>query len=76
MYFEDEQGTKLSRLRPNTEVTLVIKSTAMDGKSIGVDLMKHKVGFKHNGVVLENNLLEDIFISGDTKRMRLTTIKK
>jgi len=75
-YFEDANRNKISKIRKNKEVYLVIKTDNMEGKSIDIDLSDDEYNFEYQGKILPDDQLLNFAITSSTMRISLKTIKQ
>lgn len=75
-YFEDEKGQTLKRAKKDQTIYLVVKSKGMVGKKIDIDLSDSSIDFEYNGSVLENDMLEDLDVTGSVMKIQLKTLKQ
>lgn len=73
-FYEDLDGKRVKELKIGTEVNLVILSKNVSGKTVNVNLSDKNNDFIHNGELLENDILEDLTISGDTHKEKLKIV--
>lgn len=74
VYYEDMDGNKIQDLKVGMDVYLVIISENISGKAVNANLSDKNCDFMHNGERLEDDLLKDLTISGDTHKEKLTII--
>ncbi|GIM56844.1 hypothetical protein CAPN006_12370 [Capnocytophaga canimorsus] len=77
IYYTDEKGNRIDKedLQPNTVVYLVIKGQNLAGKTGDLELSNAKVDFEHQGVYLENDILENYVLESDYNKIELKVIK-
>jgi len=75
-YFEDKNKNKITRIRKNTEIYLVVKTENMEGETIDIDLSDDDYNFEHQGNILPNDQLLDYTVNSSTVRIPLKTIKQ
>ncbi|WP_404812524.1 hypothetical protein ACIRNY_02810 [Capnocytophaga canimorsus] len=77
IYYTDEKGNRIDKkdLQPNTVVYLVIKGQNLAGKTGDLELSDTKVDFEHQGVYLENDILENYALESDYNKIELKVIK-
>lgn len=77
LYYTDEKGNRIDKedLQPNTVVYLVIKGQNLAGKTGDLELSNAKVDFEHQGVYLENDILENYALESDYNKIELKVIK-
>ena len=75
-YFEDEEGNRVTKVKPNKAVTLVIKTSNLAGKTATIDLSDDEVDYEYDGIYLENDLLENIAITSDYTKVKLKTLEQ
>lgn len=77
IYYTDEKGNRIDKedLQPNTVVYLVIKGQNLAGKTGDLELSNAKVDFEHQGVYLENDILENYALESDYNKIELKVIK-
>ncbi|OAB76110.1 type VI secretion system tube protein TssD [Cochleicola gelatinilyticus] len=75
-YFENEDGEKVSGVKKDQKVYLVLKTENMAGKSVDIDLSDHPTVFEYQGQPLANNIMQAHSITADVMKIELTTIKK
>ncbi|MFJ1376794.1 type VI secretion system tube protein TssD [Capnocytophaga canimorsus] len=77
IYYTDEKGNRIDKkdLQPNTVVYLVIKGQNLAGKTGDLELSSAKVDFEHQGVYLENDILENYVLESDYNKIELKVIK-
>ncbi|AXT50610.1 hypothetical protein D1818_07095 [Aquimarina sp. BL5] len=72
-HFEDESGNKITELE-NGKAYLVINTKDGDGKTVDIDLSSREHDFKYNGQRLEDDILTDVSVVGDTTKVLLEII--
>ena len=72
-HYEDENGQKIEELE-NGKVYLVINTQNGSGKLLDIDLSSREHDFKYKGKHLENDILRDISLKGDTTSVLLEVI--
>ena len=77
IYYTDEEGKKIyaEDLQPDTVVHLVIKGQNLAGKTGDLELSNAKVDFEHQGVYLENDILDNYTLESDYNKIKLKVIK-
>ena len=75
-YFIDETGNRIAETEPGQRVKFVVKSQNMVGSIIDIDFSDDDVDYLHNGIYLENDLLENIQVSANEMEIELKTIKQ
>ncbi len=75
-YFEDSEGNKLTKVKVDQNIYVVVNSTNMVGNVISVDLSDDKVDYEYNGQYLDSDLLENINVTADKMRVALKTLKQ
>ena len=75
-YYENSKGDKIEKVRKNKTIYLVVKSQDMTGKKVNIDLSNNNIDFEYNGSILENDLLENIEVTGSPMRIELKTINQ
>ncbi|GIM57742.1 hypothetical protein CAPN006_21340 [Capnocytophaga canimorsus] len=77
IYYTDEKGNRIDKedLQPNIVVYLVIKGQNLAGKTGDLELSNTKVDFEHQGVYLENDILENYALESDYNKIELKVIK-
>ncbi len=75
-YFEDVKGNRIKKPRKNQEIYLIVKTEAMTGKSIDIDLSDSNIDFKYLEDILPDDQLLDHPVNSDLMRIPLTTIKQ
>ncbi|MDG1333812.1 MAG: type VI secretion system tube protein TssD [Crocinitomicaceae bacterium] len=73
-YFEDMDGNRIKELTIGTEVYLVVASENVSGKTVDINLSDKDHDFIHEGELLEDDILKDITISGDTHKEKLLIV--
>ena len=76
IYYEDNQGNRISKIRKNKEVFLVVKTENFTGETIDIDLSDDKYNFEYQGNILENDQLLNYSVVNDISRIPLKTIKQ
>ncbi|WP_392420056.1 type VI secretion system tube protein TssD [Capnocytophaga canis] len=77
IYYTDEKGNRIDKedLQPDTVVYLVIKGQNLAGKTGDLELSNAKVDFEHQGVYLENDILDNYTLESDYNKIELKVIK-
>ncbi|WP_338790939.1 type VI secretion system tube protein TssD [Bernardetia sp. MNP-M8] len=73
IYYEDKQGNKIEHIYLG-DVVLVLKTKNGEGKNLDIDLQDQDHTYIHNGEKLEDGILTDISIVGDTTKVELKVI--
>jgi len=73
-YYTDLEGNENTELNIGDEVYLVLQTENMVGEIIDVDLANHAKDFEYNGAVLENDILEDLKITTEQQKVKLTIV--
>ncbi len=74
VFYEDLDGKRVKKLKIGSEVYLVIMSENVSGKAVNVDLSDKKHDFLYNEEILEDDILKDLVISGDTHKVLLKVV--
>lgn len=77
MYYTDEKGNRIkeNNFEPDTIIYVVVKGKNLAGKIGDLELSNTKVDFEHEGVYLENDILENYTLKSDYNRIELKVIK-
>ncbi|RIY35041.1 hypothetical protein CKY20_11445, partial [Capnocytophaga canis] len=77
IYYTDEKGNRIDKedLQSDTVVYLVIKGQNLAGKTGDLELSNAKVDFEHQGVYLENDILDNYTLESDYNKIELKVIK-
>ena len=70
IYYEDKEGNKLERIYLGDAV-LVLKTKNGEGKTLEVDLQDPDHTYIRDGKTVENGILKDISIVGETTKINL-----
>ncbi|WP_158975451.1 type VI secretion system tube protein TssD [Cellulophaga sp. L1A9] len=76
LYYENADGKRITRLRKNKSVFLIIKTTNMVGKSIDLDLSDSTFNFEYKGELLEGDQLLNQKVTANTMKLELITKKQ
>ncbi len=76
IYYENENGEKISKLRKNKTIFLTVQTNNMVGKTIDIDLNDSDFDFEYDGALLDNNQLPDQEVTSETIKLELITRKK
>ena len=77
-HFENKKGVVIEEkdIKANQEIELVITTENANGTTIKVNLNNSRLDFKHNGEILENDILKGVKINDEETRVSLTAIKQ
>lgn len=77
-HFENKNGEVIEEkdIKGNQEIELVITTENANGTTIKVNLNNSRLDFKHNGEILENDILKGVKINDEETRVPLTAIKQ
>ncbi|PZW36963.1 hypothetical protein LX95_02912 [Mesonia algae] len=77
-HFENKKGEVIEEkdIKINQELELVITTENANGTTIKVNLNNSRLDFKHNGEILENDILKGVKINDEETRVPLTAIKQ
>ena len=60
----------------NQEIFLVINSKNADGQIVDIDLTNKSVDYEYNGKWMENDIIRDITLLGETTKIKLKAVKQ
>lgn len=77
-FFEDAHGEtiELKDIKSDQKITLVIETENADGETIDLDLKNNKLDYIYDGVLVENDIIKNVIITGEETRIELKTIKE
>jgi hypothetical protein len=77
-HFENKKGEVIKEkdIKINQEIELVITTENANGTTIKINLNNSRLDFKHNGEILENDILKGVKINDEETRVPLTAIKQ
>jgi uncharacterized Zn-binding protein involved in type VI secretion len=76
VYFEAEDGNKISIVKPKQKVFLIVKSSNSVGKKVDIDLSNSNIDFYYKGKILVNDKLDKLEITQDIMKIELITHKE
>ena len=76
-YFQDMNGQRISQdeLEPEMEIYLCIETENASNQTLTINLNDPRIDYEYEGQVVENDVLKDISISGNTTRIKLKTVE-
>ncbi len=75
-YYENEKGEKEFRPKKNDTVFYIAKTRDLAGKTIDVDLSDSPVIFEHEGISLNDGIVQGLEVTGNRTRIALKVLKK
>ena len=77
LYYTDEKGNRIEEkdLVPDSIVYLNVRGKNIKGERGDLELSNTKVDFEHQGVYLENDILENYALESDYNKIELKVIK-
>ncbi len=76
VYFEDEKGERVKKVKKDRKINLIVQTQGMVGERIKIDLSDDDVDYEYEGEYVEDDLLQDIEVTGDNMILKLKTIKQ
>ncbi|MEN2801242.1 hypothetical protein [Capnocytophaga sputigena] len=76
-YFQDMNGQRISQdeLEPEMEIYLCIETENASNQTLTINLNDPRIDYEYEGQMVENDVLKDISISGNTTRIKLKTVE-
>ena len=76
-YFQDMNGQRISQdeLEPEMEIYLCIETENASNQTLTINLNDPNIDYEYEGQMVENDVLKDISISGNTTRIKLKTVE-
>ncbi len=76
-YFKDKEGNRISqdKLEPEMEIYLYLETENALDQTLTIELNDPRMDYEYEGEILENDILKDISITGNTTRIKLKTVK-
>lgn len=71
IYFTDNNGNKISKVKKNERVYLIIKSRDMEGEKIDIDLSDSEIEFECKDKVMDGGILRELEITGEEIKIEL-----
>ena len=76
VYFEDEHGTRIERIKSEQDVFLLVKTCGLQGKKLNIDLSDIAIDFEYNSKMILNDKISDLAVTNDNMRLKLRTHKQ
>lgn len=76
-YFKDINGKRISqdKLDPEMEIYLCVETENASNQTLTINLNDPRIDYEYKGQIVENDVLKDISITGDTTHIKLKTIE-
>ena len=76
-YFQDMNGQRISQdeLEPEMEIYLCIETENASNQTLTINLNDPRIDYEYEGQMVENDILKDISITGNTTRIKLKTVE-
>ncbi len=76
-YFKDINRKRISqdKLEPEMEIYLCVETENASNQTLTINLNDPRIDYEYEGQIVENDVLKDISITGDTTHIKLKTIE-